>query len=270
MRTHSWKIYGGLSLAVHAAVVGLLLLLGLDWLVSPPIPTTPLQVGFLSETQVAAAVQGAANEGSAGGAPAASEERRKNRTESASAPSLLPSIKAAAAPTAQEMDRVVPPAENALAPAMDDAAPSDTKRSDTATAAGAVAVAGGGDGISSAAGGGGMGAAAGLGDGFFDNGDGSYTASSAAGISYRILRDAEAYYPEEARSLGYSATVSVTGRVLVGTDGSIESVRILTDAPNLGFRQAAEEAFWRMRFAPIVYQGYPIKLWFEKTLIFQP
>ena len=70
--------------------------------------------------------------------------------------------------------------------------------------------------------------------------------------------------------MGYSATVSVTGRVLVGTDGSIESVRILTDAPNLGFRQAAEEAFWRMRFAPIVYQGYPIKLWFEKTLIFQP
>ena len=114
-----------------------------------------------------------------------------------------------------------------------------------------------------------MGMTAGLGNGFSDNGDGSYTASSAAGISYRILRDAEAYYPEEARSLGYSATVSVTGRVLVGTDGGIESVRILTDAPNLGFRQAAEEAFWRMRFAPIVYQGYPIKLWFEKTLIFQ-
>ena len=269
MRRHSWKIYGGLSLAVHAAVVGLLLLLGLDWLVSPPIPTTPLQVGFLSETQVAAAVQGTANEGSAGGAPAASEERREDRTESASAPSLLPSIKAAAAPTAQEMDRVVPPAENALVPAMD-AVPSETKSGDTAAAARTGAAAGGGDGTSSAAGGDGIGTAVGLGDGFSDNGDGSYTASSAAGISYRILRDAEAYYPEEARSLGYSATVSVTGRVLVGTDGSIESVRILTDAPNLGFRQAAEEAFWRMRFAPIVYQGYPIKLWFEKTLIFQP
>ena len=95
-------------------------------------------------------------------------------------------------------------------------------------------------------------------------------ASQITLLAYRILRDAEAYYPEEARSLGYSATVSVTGRVLVGTDGGIESVRILTDAPNLGFRQAAEEAFWRMRFAPIVYQGHPIKLWFEKTLIFQP
>ena len=269
MRTHSWKIYGGLSLVVHAAVIGALLLFGLDWLVSPPIPTTPLQVGFLSETQVAAAVQSAANEGSAGSAPVAAEERRENRTESASAPSLLPSIKAAAAPTVQEMDRVVPPAENALVPAMD-AVPSDTKSRDTAAAVGSGAAASDGDGTSSVAGGGGMGMTAGLGDGFSDNGDGSYTASSAAGISYRILRDAEAYYPEEARSLGYSATVSVTGCVLVGTDGSIESVRILTDAPNLGFRQAAEEAFWRMRFAPIVYQGHPIKLWFEKTLIFQP
>ena len=273
MQTHSWKIYGGLSLVVHAAVIGALLLFGLDWLVSPPIPTTPLQVGFLSETQVAAAVQSAANEGSAGSAPVAAEERRENRTESASAPSLLPSIKAAAAPTVQEMDRVVPPAENARAPAVADAPASaqSANRSPVAASVGAAVDGGGsGDHAASASGGSGTGMAAGLGDGFSDNGDGSYTAASAAGLSYRILRDAEAYYPEEARSLGYSATVSVTGRVLVGTDGSIESVRILTDAPNLGFRQAAEEAFWRMRFAPIVYQGYPIKLWFEKTLIFQP
>ncbi len=190
--------------------------------------------------------------------------------ENAATQSLLPSIRAAAAPTAQEMERVVSPAVNALSsvPAAEASAAPASYGADAGTAAGSGTA---GDGMPSPAGGGsGAGAAAGLGDGFSDNGDGSYTAASAAGLSYRILRDADAYYPEEARSLGYAAAVSVTGRVLVGIDGSIESVRILTDAPNLGFRQAAEEAFWRMRFAPIVYQGYPIKLWFEKTLIFQP
>ena len=268
MHTRSWKIYGGLSLAVHGAVLGLMLLFGLDWLSLAPPSSTPLQVGFLSEGQVAAAVQSTANEGSAGGASSASEERQEYRVENAATQSLLPTIKAAAAPTAQEMERVVSPAVNAPSsvPAAEASAAQTAAPASYGADAGTAA-----DGMPSpAAGGRGAGAAAGLGDGFSDNGDGSYTAASSAGLSYRILRDAEAYYPEEARSLGYAATVSVTGRVLVGIDGSIESVRILTDAPNLGFRQAAEEAFWRMRFAPIVYQGYPIKLWFEKTLIFQP
>lgn len=270
MQTRSWKIYGGLSLAVHAVLLGILFLVGLDWLTSPPLPTTPLQVGFLSETQVAAAVQSTENEGRAGGTDGTAAAEHEQNAASAPAQSLLPGIKAAAAPTVQELDRIVPPAADALVSVPEDT-PRGAQRSDAPTVpASHEAMAGGDDGAASAAGGSGTGKAAGLGDGFSDNGDGSYTAASAAGISYQILRDAEAYYPEEARSLGYAATVSVTGRVLVGTDGSIESVRILTDAPKLGFRQAAEEAFWRMRFAPIVYQGYPIKLWFEKTLIFQP
>ena len=267
MHTRSWRIYGGLSLAVHAGIAGILLLIGVDWLASPPLPGTPLQVGFLSETEVSAAVQSSLNESSAGGAGETEEIRRENSPAGMSAQSMLPSIKAAAAPTTEELNRVVPPTENAIASAA--AAPSGPQTSAVAPASGGGS-SDGGEGDGAAGGGSGTGQAAGLGAGFSDNGDGSYTAASAAGISYQILRDAEAIYPEEARSLGYSAAVSVTGRVLVGTDGSIESVRILTDAPNLGFRQAAEEAFWRMRFAPIVYQGYPIKLWFEKTLIFQP
>lgn len=272
MQTRSWRVYAGLSLAVHAGIVSILLLFGLDWLASPPLPSNPLQVGFLSETQVATAVQSSANEGSAGGASASAEEKKENRAETTAQQNLLPSIHAAVAPTVQELERVVPPAANALA-SVSDAAQKGAQSSAAATTAASVGSTPGGsdgDGTVAAAGGSGTGQVAGLGDGFSDNGDGSYTAASAARISYQILRDAEAYYPEEARSLGYSATVSVTGRVLVDTDGSIESVRILSDAPNLGFRQAAEEAFRRMRFAPIVYQGYPIKLWFEKTLIFQP
>lgn len=110
----------------------------------------------------------------------------------------------------------------------------------------------------------------GLGAGFVDNGDGSYTAPDASGIDYQILQDARAVYPDEARSIGYAKTVSVTAHILVGLDGSVESVSILSNPPNLGFREAAESALWQMRFSPMTYEGHPVKVPFEKTIYFQP
>lgn len=110
----------------------------------------------------------------------------------------------------------------------------------------------------------------GLGAGFIDNGDGSYTAPDASGIDYQILQDARAVYPDEARSIGYAKTVSVTAHILVGLDGSVESVSILSNPPNLGFREAAESALWQMRFSPMTYEGHPVKVPFEKTIYFQP
>lgn len=116
----------------------------------------------------------------------------------------------------------------------------------------------------------GSGTGGGLGSGFVDNGDGSYTALDASGIDYQILQDARAVYPDEARSIGYAKTVSVTAHILVGLDGSVESVSILSNPPNLGFREAAESALWQMRFSPMTYEGHPVKVPFEKTIYFQP
>ena len=116
----------------------------------------------------------------------------------------------------------------------------------------------------------GNGTGGGLGAGFIDNGDGSYTAPDASGIDYQILQDARAVYPDEARSIGYAKTVSVTALILVGLDGSVESVSILSNPPNLGFREAAESALWQMRFSPMTYEGHPVKVPFEKTIYFQP
>ena len=116
----------------------------------------------------------------------------------------------------------------------------------------------------------GSGTGGGLGAGFVDNGDGSYTAPDASGIDYQILQDARAVYPDEARSIGYAKTVSVTAHILVGLDGSVESVSILSNPPNLGFREAAESALWQMRFSPMTYEGHPVKVPFEKTIYFQP
>lgn len=116
----------------------------------------------------------------------------------------------------------------------------------------------------------GNGTGGGLGAGFIDNGDGSYTAPDASGIDYQILQDARTVYPDEARSIGYAKTVSVTAHILVGLDGSVESVSILSNPPNLGFREAAESALWQMRFSPMTYEGHPVKVPFEKTIYFQP
>ncbi len=105
---------------------------------------------------------------------------------------------------------------------------------------------------------------------FLSNGDGSYTALNAEGISYTILRDADARYPEEARSIGYNRMVSVQAKILVGLDGSVESVEILNSVPNLGFKESAMQALRQMQFAPIYYQSHNVKMYFTKRIYFQP
>jgi TonB family protein len=121
---------------------------------------------------------------------------------------------------------------------------------------------------------GGSGAGAGkdvFGNGDFgDNGDGTYTALNSSGISYTILSEIEAIYPEEARAIGYSRTVSVEAKILVGLDGSVESIEILSSAPNLGFTEAAKTSLQEMKFAPIYYKGHNIKMYFKKTIHFRP
>ncbi|MDD4321702.1 MAG: TonB family protein [Acidaminococcaceae bacterium] len=104
---------------------------------------------------------------------------------------------------------------------------------------------------------------------FGDNGDGTYTALNSGGISYTILSEIEAIYPEEARSIGYSRTVSVEAKILVGLDGSVENIEILNSTPNLGFTEAAKMSLQEMKFAPIYYKGNNIKMYFQKTIHFR-
>lgn len=119
-------------------------------------------------------------------------------------------------------------------------------------------------------GGGHGGSSGGMGANFRKNGDGSYTAMSSEGISYRILRDARAEYPDEARDMGYDKPIAVTADILVGLSGKVESVKVLSSAPNLGFREEALRACRQMKFAPIYYNGKNIKMHFKKTIYFIP
>lgn len=130
--------------------------------------------------------------------------------------------------------------------------------------------AGGQEGPGSDRGGGHGGSSGGMGSNFRKNGDGSYTAMSSEGISYRILRDARAEYPDEARDMGYDKPIAVTADILVGLSGKVESVKVLSSAPNLGFREEALRACRQMKFAPIYYNGKNIKMHFKKTIHFIP
>ncbi len=119
----------------------------------------------------------------------------------------------------------------------------------------------------------GTGTGAGTGQGnYLSNGDGSFTAMSSKGLDYQILYERPAKYPTRARSIGYSKTVKVTVRFLVGVDGKVESSEILTkDLPNLGFQEAALSSIHSIVFRPIkTPDNKPLKVWFKKTLIFKP
>lgn len=106
---------------------------------------------------------------------------------------------------------------------------------------------------------------------FIANGDGSYTALGSGGISYKILSEAAPRYPRAARSIGFNKVVRVRVKFLVGLDGQVETTEIITrNIPDLGFKEAAVEAVKKMKFAPIYHQGRNIKVYFQKTIVFQP
>lgn len=65
--------------------------------------------------------------------------------------------------------------------------------------------------------------------------------------------------------------VRVRVKFLAGLDGQGETTEIFTrNIPDLGFKEAAGEAVKKMKFAPIYHQGRNIKVYVQKTIVFQP
>lgn len=106
---------------------------------------------------------------------------------------------------------------------------------------------------------------------FVANEDGTYTALGSGGIAYKIRHEETPVYPREARSIGFNKVVKLRVRFLVGLDGHVESAEVTTkNVPNLGFRESALAAVRQMEFDPIIYRGHNIKMFFRKTIVFQP
>lgn len=172
---------------------------------------------------------------------------------------------------------VVKPAPKA--PEQDKAVRSDTDGKDgkakkvNAGSGGAVGASGSASGKAETEGSGvGNGAGDAFGNGqFVANGDGTYTALGSGGIAYKIRHEETPVYPREARSIGFNKIVKLRVRFLVGLDGRVESAEVTTkNVPNLGFRESALAAVRQMEFDPIMYKGHNIKMFFRKTIVFQP
>jgi len=81
------------------------------------------------------------------------------------------------------------------------------------------------------------------------------------GVRVPVLIDqVEPRYPPVARQMRASGSVDL--QALVGTDGSIEQVRVLkVSRPGLGFETAAEEAVRQWRYKPATKHDVKVRMW---------
>ena len=105
---------------------------------------------------------------------------------------------------------------------------------------------------------------------FIENSDGTYTAVSSKGIDFKILKEISPNYPRQAEMARYNKTVIVEAKFLVGTDGSVENIKIIKSHEKFGFDKEVISALKKWKFKPVVYNGRNIKVYFNKEFIFTP
>lgn len=74
-------------------------------------------------------------------------------------------------------------------------------------------------------------------------------------------------YPPAARRRGLEGVVVV--RLLINTDGRVESVEYLEHQGDRDFRDAVDRVVSGWRFTPAMHQGQPVKVWGIKTFRFE-
>ncbi len=82
----------------------------------------------------------------------------------------------------------------------------------------------------------------------------------------RPLKTVMPEYPARARAKG--VTGSVTLKLLIGTDGQVERVKVVDAAPSGVFDEAAVYAAKQLRFQPARYRGENVKIWARKIYNF--
>ncbi len=81
----------------------------------------------------------------------------------------------------------------------------------------------------------------------------------------RLVRQVRPAYPEVARNAGIEGTVSM--RVLIGKEGRVEQIRVLSGEPAL--RNAAMEAVRQWRYQPLLLDGEPVSVVTDVNLEFR-
>ncbi len=79
-------------------------------------------------------------------------------------------------------------------------------------------------------------------------------------VAPAVISQEEPRYPPMARNM--RASGSVEAEALVGTDGRVEQVRILSvSPPSVGFEKATEEAVMQWRYKPATKHGVKVRMW---------
>ncbi len=75
----------------------------------------------------------------------------------------------------------------------------------------------------------------------------------------RPVHKVSAEYPPRARAKGVTGTVKMS--ILIGTDGAVERVKVLSAEPPGVFDDSAVQAAKMWKFAPATYKGERVKVW---------
>ena len=106
--------------------------------------------------------------------------------------------------------------------------------------------------------------------GLVKDGTGTYIGDQRGGqgIGYQIKREVEPQYPIMAKKANFTKEVVIKTKFLVGLNGRVEEVIFLDNFTSYGFRKEVEKALKQWEFAPIIYQGHNIKMYFYKDFRF--
>lgn len=74
-------------------------------------------------------------------------------------------------------------------------------------------------------------------------------------------------YPDRARQKGITGYVTL--KVKIGSDGLVDSVRIVEAKPRGVFEESAVASIKQWQFQPGLYQGNPVDTWVNQTLRFE-
>ncbi|WP_288304638.1 energy transducer TonB [uncultured Fusobacterium sp.] len=88
------------------------------------------------------------------------------------------------------------------------------------------------------------------------------------GYGYKILREVDPKYPQMAKKAGFKQEVVIKTKFLVGINGKVEKVVFLDNFDKYGFHLEVEKALKKWEFAPIIYHGEKIKMYFYKDFRF--
>jgi len=82
----------------------------------------------------------------------------------------------------------------------------------------------------------------------------------------RPMRKIAPVYPRDAEDRGVTGFVQL--RILIGKDGGVERIEVVSSSPRGVFDAAARDAVGQWRFSPGMHEGRPVRVWVKKRLEF--